>query len=277
MLRFMTLGAVFLSLVLTPAGVGSEQGWMSQFVQVVREYSYKPVPEVLLRDGDTRRIIEYLDAGCRIVSPRKSPLDFVRGLVQEGSLEGPVLFRPGIVYIKIRFFGRRTAGEFHEAMKKLAQRPLTGLIVDVRSNKGGLLGTTRTLIERWIDAGKGYLTLEQRGSRISAWVSSNPSPITLPTVVLVNAQTASCSELFAASLQSAKKAKIVGTNTYGKQFVQEVFPLDPQHVLFLTTAKVLAGNAGSDFSGVLPDVLVTDETAQLKTALMLLRTRGTGP
>ena len=270
---------IVISLLCPPVFAASAEGqdWVAQFVQAVRAYAYKPVPEAVLASCDIPKILACLDPASCIVEVKPSQLDFVRGLVQEGSLERPLLFRPGIAYIKIRFFGRRTASEFREALKRQSQRPPKGLIVDVRSNKGGFLGTARALIETWITAGQTYLTLEHRGPQISACVSSNPSPLALPTVVLVNSKTASCPELFAASLQDARKAKVVGTITYGKQFVQEAFPLEPGHILFLTTAKVVSRNTREDFSGVVPDIQVVDEEAQLKTALKLLRDQGNGP
>ena len=251
-----------------------QEGWIEELIKVVRSRSYKSLPIEVLVSGDAQRILRGLDGASRIVAVKPSSLDVLRGFVPEQSIEGPLLFRPRIAYFKIRYFGRRTARDFFEALRKISSKPPTGLIIDLRCNHGGLLAGAKELTEAWIPAGEPFLTVVGRDEKSSTFVSSNAKPLKLPTVLLVDAATASCAEIFAASLKAAKKAQWVGVPTYGKRSIQEAFPLDARHLLFLTTGHYRL--PGMNSRALVPDVHVSRASEQLKTALKLIRSQGNG-
>ncbi len=253
---------------LAPA-VMAAQVWTDELAKVVREHSYARVSEASLASRDDKRILGQLDPACRVLTVKPASLDFIRGFISEGSVKGPIFFHPRIAYFKIHSFGRRTAKDLYRALTAISSSPISGLVIDLRGNRGGLLSSARECMEFWIPKGQIYLTLTDKDGRENIFVSKNKKPLDIVTVLLVDGQTASCAEAFAGCLAAAKKAKLVGMPTYGKQTVQEAFPLDSRHLLFLTTGQYRI--PGKDGSAVVPEMLVHQESKQLKTALMLLQ------
>ncbi|MFN3329625.1 MAG: S41 family peptidase, partial [Pyrinomonadaceae bacterium] len=145
----------------------------------------------------------------------------------------------GIGYVDMTTgFSFTTSDELEKALKSLKKQNLSGLILDLRNNPGGVLEEAVKVAEKFI--GYGQVIVSQRG-RSSAdnrlWKSSNRNPENLPVVVLVNRYTASASEIVAGALQDHDRALIVGENTFGKGLVQTVFSLPSGSGLTLTTAK----------------------------------------
>ncbi len=260
------MGLTFLAPVVTVA-----EEWSRELARVVRENSYTPVSEALLTSQDDKKILAQLDPACRVLSVKPASLDSIRGFIPEGSVQGPILFHSRIAYFKIHSFGRRTARDFYRALTAISGSPISGLVIDLRGNKGGLLASAKECMEFWIPAGQVYMTVISRDGKESVCVSKNRSPLDIPTVLLVDNRSASCAEAFAGCLAAAKKATVVGVPTFGKQTVQEAFPLDSRHLLFLTTGQYripgMVGNA------VMPEMVVHEEAKQLRAALMLLQQR----
>lgn len=128
--------------------------------------------------------------------------------------------------------------EFNAAFNGLKQAGMTSLILDLRGNGGGVLETSVKIAEKFLPAGTTLLT--QRGrvpidNRV--WKSSNRAPEKMPLIVLVDAESASASEVIAGALQDNDRALIVGEKTFGKGLVQSVLDLPGKTGLTLTTAK----------------------------------------
>jgi carboxyl-terminal processing protease len=155
--------------------------------------------------------------------------------------------RSGVGYIELsEGFNYTTAQEFDVAMRELKRQGMRSLILDLRSNPGGIVDQAVKVAERFLPAGT--LILTQRGrTRIDnrVWKSANANADTIPLVVLVNQDTASASEIVAGAFQDDDRALIVGEKTFGKGLVQSVIDLPSGSGLTLTTARYLTPSGRS--------------------------------
>lgn len=164
----------------------------------------------------------------------------------------------GVGYIRLTNFQKTTARDFDEALWRLHRQGMKALIVDVRGNPGGLLSAAVEVADRFVGAGvivstRGRNPLEDythRAQMGGTW--------RVPLTVLVDENSASASEIFAAAIREHKRGQIVGSQSYGKGSVQGIFSLNVSGGgVRLTTAKFYSpeGNPISQV-GVTPDVEV---------------------
>jgi len=202
---------------------------------------------------------------------------------------------PGIAYIRLTTFGEHSVEELELAIKSVEAKLLVGLILDLRSNAGGLLEAATSTCDMFLDEGE-IVTLRGRGALVrDRRVASRGTLVQkeLPVAVLVNRYSASASEIVAACLQDHGRAVIVGERSYGKGTVQNVIPLElGKSVMKLTTATFWRpSNANihraedatqDDKWGVLPDdgynvPLSDEEFSQLELARNRLDYPGSPP
>lgn len=128
----------------------------------------------------------------------------------------------GIGYLAITSFSRLTTSEFDEAVRSLGGRELAGLVVDVRGNLGGVLDSAVEIANRFVPEGV-LVTHEGRTETVTFVARPGEALLAgLPLVVLVDGESASASEVFAAAVQEHRAAVVVGSPTYGKGLVQKV-------------------------------------------------------
>jgi carboxyl-terminal processing protease len=143
-----------------------------------------------------------------------------------------------IGYIRITSFSRYTVSELREAMNGLTSQALNGLILDLRSNPGGLLSSAVEVCDMFIDEG---VIVSTSGSNVASreWKAHRAGTYSdFPMTVLVNRFSASASEIVAAGLQDHSRAVVVGQRTWGKGCVQNVLDLEQgRSALKLTTAE----------------------------------------
>lgn len=164
-----------------------------------------------------------------------------------------------IGYLRISQFQTRTGADLHKALLALRQpAPVTGLVLDLRNNPGGVLQGAVEVTSAFVDEGLVVYTqgrLKESNTRYP--VSRNADESSLPMVVLVNEGTASAAEIVAGALQDHGRAVIMGTDTFGKGSVQSVLPLDNGAGLKLTTALYYTPNGRSiQAEGIRPDIYV---------------------
>jgi carboxyl-terminal processing protease len=146
--------------------------------------------------------------------------------------------RPGIGYVKVDRFSESTADELRDKFKELDTNNLSGLILDLRDNPGGLLNQAIEVSDFFLP--RGDLVVSTKG-RAEGSMKSYKAPtferVSIPVVVLINRHSASASEIVAGALQDHDRALIVGETSFGKGLVQSVYPLDNNTGMALTTAK----------------------------------------
>ena len=202
--------------------------------QKVSEFGGDRVAD-LMRGPEDSTVVITLDRG-----QGPQPLTLERRRVEIPSVDqvGIIDNEAGIGYIQLTNFQKTTARDFDAALWKLSRDGMRSLIVDVRGNPGGLLPASVDVADRFINSGvivstKGRNPMEDfthRAKAANTW--------RVPLIVLVDENSASASEIFAAAIRDHKRGTIVGCRSYGKGSVQGIFPL---HVsgggVRLTTAK----------------------------------------
>ena len=154
---------------------------------------------------------------------------------------------PRFAYVRIRTFGEKTASEFESILKKVigttgnpAPDPVSGIVIDLRGNPGGLLTAAVEVCDLFLHKGE-VVSTRGRGGKVERQYSASPGvacPDNVPIVVLLDRFSASASEIVAACLQDHGRAKVVGQRSWGKGTVQNVFPLEGSRgAIRLTTAS----------------------------------------
>lgn len=169
-----------------------------------------------------------------------------------------------IGYIQLREFNSHASEQMLEAIEELQDQQVDGFVLDLRGNPGGLLRSSIEIARMWMDAGAIVSTIDRAGDRQE--VRANRTALTdLPTVVLVDKNSASASEIVAGALKDNKRAVIMGDRTFGKALVQSVFSLSDGSGVAVTIAHYYTPN-GTDISstGVTPDVEIKLTEAQKK-------------
>ena len=181
------------------------------------------------------------------------------------------MLEPGYAYVRISAFQADTANDFGRQLDKLqiqvsadgSGKGLRGLVLDLRSNPGGLLTSAVQIADDLLDKGG---IVSTRGRNPVADTSFNATPGDrmrgAPVVVLVDAGSASASEVLAAALRDNQRAQIVGSRTFGKGSVQTVLPLDNGDAVKLTTARYYTPSGKSiQARGIEPDVVLKPDGA----------------
>lgn len=143
-----------------------------------------------------------------------------------------------IGYIRVSSFGDRTVGELKHALDWLQERNVTGLVLDLRNNPGGLLTAATETCDLFLDEGRIVSTRGRDGEEIETWDAQRGGYLQFPIAILVNQYSASASEIVAACLQDHDRAIVVGQRSYGKGTVQDLIELEGGESQFkLTTAS----------------------------------------
>ena len=168
----------------------------------------------------------------------------------------------GIAYIKLNQFQQDTNGELEKALQAAQKEKegLKGLVLDLRNNPGGLLDQAVKVADEFVESGLIVYTDGRIESQKYKYFARKEGTYTgFPIVVLVNAGSASASEIVAGALQDHGRAILLGTKTFGKGSVQTILPLEDGSALRLTTARYYTPNGRSiQAKGIEPDIVVTD-------------------
>src|SRR5690606_11852948 len=188
------------------------------------------------------------------------PFTIARDVVKVASVEGRAL-EPGYGYVRLRSFQERTAHDLEKTLAKVEKEAgggLQGLVLDLRDNPGGLLDQAVRVADLWLEDGlivytKGRVDSQQQEFK----ARSDGDERDYPIVVLVNAGSASASEIVAGALQDQGRALVLGEHTFGKGSVQTVYPLEDGSGLRLTTALYYTPSGRSiQEVGITPDITV---------------------
>lgn len=162
---------------------------------------------------------------------------------------------PNVGYIRIASFSENTAKEFKENYDKLATEGMKGLIIDLRSNPGGLVTSCVDIANMVVPKGDVVSIIDKSGKK-EVYVSELEET-NYPIVVLIDENSASASEILAGALQDTGAATLVGNKSFGKGSVQIVLPLLAGDAVKMTIAKYYTPSGRSiDGTGIEPDVKV---------------------
>ena len=263
-------------------GLGIEVGMEDGFVKVIAPIDDTPAQRAGVEAGDL--VIRLDDTPVKGMSlaeavklMRGEPgTDIVLTIVREG-VDRPIRItitrdvihvtsvrsrsiEPGYGYVRISQFQLRTGESLRETVDKLREDAgdggLKGLVLDLRNNPGGVLNAAVSVSDAFLDEGTIVYT-EGRMDEAQLTFSAKGSDILdgIPLVVLVNAGSASASEIVAGALQDHRRAVIMGEKTFGKGSVQTILPLDNGSALKLTTARYYTPSGNSiQARGIVPDI-----------------------
>jgi carboxyl-terminal processing protease len=168
-------------------------------------------------------------------------------------------------YIRISSFSEKTDSGLREALTKLKEATkdeLSGLVLDLRNNPGGLLDQAISVSDDFLDKGEVVSTRGRDAAEAQRWNAEAGDLMNgKPVVILINGGSASASEIVAGALQDHKRATLVGTRSFGKGSVQTIIPLGSGNgALRLTTARYYTPSGKSiQAKGIVPDIEVLQD------------------
>ena len=268
-------------------GLGIEVGLEDGFIKVVSPIDDTPAQKAGIKAGDLIIKLDDMpvkgiglnvavekmrgEAGSEIVitilrEGESQPLVFTlkRAQINITSVKHKLL-EEGYGYLRITQFQENTGADINKSLQTLMdtnKTPLSGLILDLRNNPGGVLDASVSVSDTFIEQG---LIVYTQGRVANADVRYEATVDTLapdvPLIVLINGGSASASEIVAGALQDHGRALILGTQSFGKGSVQTVLPLNGDHALKLTTARYFTPNGRSiQAQGISPDIVVSPGT-----------------
>ncbi|MFT6028499.1 MAG: carboxyl-terminal processing protease [Oleiphilaceae bacterium] len=163
-------------------------------------------------------------------------------------------------YIRITQFQAQTGTDFAKGLEKLKEQTesLSGLIIDLRNNPGGVLLASVDVADQLIDEGLiVYTEGRSKAAQVEYKAKKGDDAENIPIIVLIDGGSASASEILAGALQDHNRAVIMGTQSFGKGSVQNVIALDSEYGLKLTTARYFTPSGRSiQAQGITPDIEV---------------------
>jgi carboxyl-terminal processing protease len=262
-------------------GLGIEVTMENGLVKVVSPIDDTPAFRAGLKPGD---LISHLDGEQVMGLTLQEAVDKMRGpvnssiklTVRRGNQEPfdisltrakitiqSVRFRTegDLGYVRVTSFTEQTDLGVRNAVAKIREQlgsKLSGVVLDLRNNPGGLLDQAVAVSDDFLDKGEIVSTRGRRSDDAQRF-NAKPGDVlsNLPMVVIVNGGSASASEIVAGALQDHRRAIVLGTKTFGKGSVQTIIPLGGQGAIRLTTARYFTPSGRSiQAQGIEPDIIV---------------------
>lgn len=274
-------------------GLGIEIGEKGGYVNIISPLEGTPADKVGILPGDLivkingesikdkslSEVIKRLrgDPGTDITltinrASSKNMLEFsmVRELIKVQSVRSKMV--EGTAYFRISQFQENTLSDLIAQIKAIKKKP-SSIVLDVRNDPGGLLYVAVGVVQLFSDTKETIVSTKARDMVVEEYTRYSPevlqtmllvSPLpewlhTAPMVVLINAGSASASEIVAGALQDDNRATIIGNRSFGKGSVQIVLPIDKDTGIKLTTARYYTPVGRSiQATGIMPDIVVSD-------------------
>jgi carboxyl-terminal processing protease len=278
-------------------GLGIEITTEDSFVKVISPIDDTPASKAGIKSGDMiikvgEKSLKDMDINDAVKLMRGKPgtkiqitvfrkktkktliFDITRQIIISKGIKSNI-FENNIGYVRLATFQSNSTndlkGEVYK-LKKLSDNKLTGLILDLRNNPGGVLGSAVGITDLFLQEGKiVYTKGRTANSHLEYFATPQDILDGLPLLIMVNGGSASASEIVAGALQDNKRATIVGEKSYGKASVQTIQELNDGSALKLTTARYYTP-LGRDIHtmGISPDILLEgndDKDENNKTSL----------
>jgi carboxyl-terminal processing protease len=202
--------------------------------QSTRDWKIEEVSNALLGTPGTKVSATFARVGVE----QPIHVEFTRARVHVPAVPYAILLSDSVGYIPLQRFNDAAAAEVQQAMQRLSLEGAHAFVLDLRGNPGGSLDQAIDIADLFVPKGKEIAAVRYRSQPEDVfWARRDPLMPGVPTIVLANGYTASASEILAGALQDHDQALVVGTNTFGKGVVQNLFPLDDGWALKLTTGK----------------------------------------
>ena len=213
---------------------------IDEAVNLMRGKPGTGVELTLVREGESKPLV----------------IPITRDIIKIESVYSKLIENENILYVRVVNFDKNIVDDVKEAINK--NKNVKGIVLDLRNNPGGLLNQAVGLVDLFVDEG---IIVSQKGrveSENSEFKASKANTVTkAPLVVLVNAGSASASEIVSGALQDHKRAVIIGEKTFGKGSVQAILPVVDNEAIRLTIARYyLPSGRTIQAEGVTPDLVV---------------------
>ena len=250
-------------------------------VYVIRVFSGSPAEESGMKEGDIIMEVEGKEATgmdlnevvatikgaegttARIKIYRESEnkeltLDVERRQVDVDTVYYRMLDN-NIGYLELTEFDPVSTDQFISALDDLKSQGMEALVLDLRSNPGGMLDVAVSIADELIDTGT-VVTIRDKAGNEESYSAEEEGSIGIPLAVLVNGDSASASEVLSGCIRDYDAGTLVGTQTFGKGIVQNIIPFSDGTAMKITTAHYYTPN-GTDIHGVgiTPDIVVEDD------------------
>ena len=280
-------------------GIGAEVGLRDGRITILAPMPDTPAEEAGIRPGDiileiegeTTQNMSLLEAVGKIRGEKDTPvtilvlhlnsnepdlITIVRGVIPLESVR--LLMQVGrIGHLRVFSFTGTTNRELQEALERFERSQGVGLVIDLRNNPGGLLSTVVDVTSQFIEDGLVLFQVDAQGNRTDWEVKKGGKAKTIPMVVLVNEFSASASEVFVGAIMDNDRATVIGTTTFGKGSVNNVWPLSDGSGVNFTIAKWFTPSGVQiEGEGIPPNVVQEaseeeSEDVQLDLAIQILQ------
>ena len=262
------------------AGIGAvvQQNLKTMYITVVKPYVDAPAYKAGMLPGDIIYMVDDVDiTGMEVDSVvammKGEPGTQVKVTVVRDGVSEPVellitrawievetveyeMLDNNIGYILVSGFEEVTATQFINAIKDLKKQGMEGLVIDLRDNPGGLLNIVAEMLDYILPEGMIVYTEDKYGNREEI-KGTNKDVLYMPMVVMINGNSASASEIFAACMQDYEAATILGTTSFGKGIVQSIIPFTDGTAVKITVAQYFTPRGVCIHgTGVVPDIEV---------------------
>ena len=279
-------------------GIGAEVGIRDGVITILSPMpdtpaeaaGVKPGDVILEVDGESIRDLSLLEV-VRLIRGEKGTkvtlllrhvsgsepvsIEIERDIIQLQSVN--LLMQVGrIGHLRLSGFTGTTGEELKEALERFERSQGVGLVVDLRNNPGGLVSSVVDVTSQFIGDGLVLYQVDANGNRRDWGVKSGGKALDVPIVVLVNEFSASASEVFAGAIIDNERATIIGTTTFGKGSVNNLWPLDDGSGIIFTTARWFTPNGLLiEGEGITPDLVLEpgedDDDVHLDRAIEILK------
>ena len=204
----------------------------------------------------------YINAKLKISIERKDEKKILEFLLTRENIQLKTVkwhIYDNVAYVRISSFVGNTASSLKKAIYSIKQKKnIRGLVLDLRSNPGGMLNQAIDVVELFLEDGI-VVSTKGRNKKDNEIYKAHKGQVfeEVPIIVLINGGSASASEIVAGALQDHKKATIMGTKSYGKASVQSIIPIPPLGAIRLSTALYYTPSGKLiQKEGIIPDIII---------------------